>query len=154
MGGGGGIKALLQLANFTLGPNATLNTETHKNSVRIKAPNSVNASKRKHKNQIKLIKLITKINKDEYSWLILLYARVNENQYLNHGGPSQRHIVKLDKSGMVFPQPCVNHTYSNNNRTEKVTSIQNQIWIITWSNLQQCSIFMPEKYIRKEVCLC
>ena len=47
-----GFKALLQLANFTLGPDATLNTEIHKNSVRIKAPNSVNASKRKHKNQI------------------------------------------------------------------------------------------------------
>ena len=30
--GGGGVKALLQLANFTLGPDATLNTETHKNS--------------------------------------------------------------------------------------------------------------------------
>ena len=66
-GGGRGVKALLQLANFTLGPDATLNTEIHKNSVRIKAPNSVNASKRKHK-----IKLITIINKDEYSWLILL----------------------------------------------------------------------------------
>ena len=51
-GGGGVVKALLQLANFTLGPDATLNTEIHKNSVRIKAPNSVNASKRKHKNQI------------------------------------------------------------------------------------------------------
>ena len=48
----GGFKALLQLANFTLGPDATLNTEIYKNSVRIKAPNSVNASKRKHKNQI------------------------------------------------------------------------------------------------------
>ena len=48
----GGFKALLQLANFTLGPDATLNTEIHKNSVRIKAPNSVNAPKRKHKNQI------------------------------------------------------------------------------------------------------
>ena len=47
----GGFKALLQITNFTLGPDATLNTETHKNSVRIKAPNSVNASKRKHKNQ-------------------------------------------------------------------------------------------------------
>ena len=46
------FKALLQLANCTLGPDASLNTETHKNSVRIKAPNSVNASKRKHKNQI------------------------------------------------------------------------------------------------------
>ena len=48
----GGFKALLPLANFTLGPDATLNTEIHKKSVRIKAPNSVNASKRKHKNQI------------------------------------------------------------------------------------------------------
>ena len=41
----GEFKALLQLANFTLGSDATLNTEKHKNSVRIKAPNSVNASK-------------------------------------------------------------------------------------------------------------
>ena len=47
-----GVKALLQLANFTLGPNATLNTEKHKNSVPIKATNTVSASKRKHKNQI------------------------------------------------------------------------------------------------------
>ena len=77
-GGGWGVevKALLQLANVTLGPDATLNTGTHKNSVRTKAPNSVNVSKRKHKNQINHII----INKDEYSWLILLYARVNENQ--------------------------------------------------------------------------
>ena len=51
-GRGGGVKAFLQLANFTLGPDATLHTETRKNSVRIKAPNSVNASKQKHKNQI------------------------------------------------------------------------------------------------------
>ena len=46
------FKAILQLANFTLGPDATLNAEIHKKSVRIKAPNSVHASKRKHKNQI------------------------------------------------------------------------------------------------------
>ena len=78
----GGFKALLQLTNFTLGPDATLNgpdatlnTEIHKNSVRIKAPNSVNASKRKHKNQI------NHYNKQRrVLWLILLYARVNENQ--------------------------------------------------------------------------
>ena len=43
------VKGLLQLANFTLGPDATLNTGIHKKSVRI---NSVNASNRKHKNQI------------------------------------------------------------------------------------------------------
>ena len=36
-----------------MGPDATLNTEIHKKKlVRIKAPNSINASKRKHKNQI------------------------------------------------------------------------------------------------------
>ena len=38
-GGGRGVKALLHLANFTLGPDPTLNTEIHKTSVRIKAPN-------------------------------------------------------------------------------------------------------------------
>ena len=48
----GWFKALIQLANFTIGPDATLNTEIHKTSIRIKAPNSVNASKGKHKNQI------------------------------------------------------------------------------------------------------
>ena len=41
---GRGVKALLQLPNFTLGPDATLNTEIHNNSVRIKAPNSVKVS--------------------------------------------------------------------------------------------------------------
>ena len=45
-------QALLQLTNFTLGPDATFNTEIHKNSLRIQAPNSVNASKQKHKKQI------------------------------------------------------------------------------------------------------
>ena len=44
VGGEGGVKALLQLTNFTLGPDATLCAETHKNSVRIKDPTSVNAS--------------------------------------------------------------------------------------------------------------
>ena len=34
-GGGEGVKALLQLANFTLGPDVTLNTEIHKKSVRL-----------------------------------------------------------------------------------------------------------------------
>ena len=39
-------KALLQVANFILGPEATLNTEKH--LVRIRVPNTVNASERKH----------------------------------------------------------------------------------------------------------
>ena len=39
-----------------------------------------------HQSENIKIKLIIIINKDEYSWLILLYARVNENQYVNHGG--------------------------------------------------------------------
>ena len=84
-------------ANFTWGPDVTLNIEKKQKTVRIKAPYSVNASKRKHKNQIHhydkqrqvlmtnstvgqrlitqsmhqseniKIKLITMINKDEYS---------------------------------------------------------------------------------------
>ena len=61
-GEGGRAKALLQLSNLILGPDATLNTEIHKNSVRIKAPNSVDASKRNIQ-----IKLTTMINKDGYS---------------------------------------------------------------------------------------
>ena len=43
-----------------------------------------------HQSENIKIKSITIINKDEYSQLILLYVRVNENQKLNHGGPSQR----------------------------------------------------------------
>ena len=46
------LKALLQVANFTLGPMVLLIQKYIKNLVRIKAPNTVNASKRKHKNQI------------------------------------------------------------------------------------------------------
>ena len=57
-GGGGGFKALLHLANFTLGPGDTLNTEIHKNSVYIKAPNSVNASKRKRLGKRELILML------------------------------------------------------------------------------------------------
>ena len=44
------FKALLQPVNFTLGPDVNLYTEKHKSLVRIKAPTSVNGTKRKHKN--------------------------------------------------------------------------------------------------------
>ena len=47
------------------------------------------------------------INKDEYSWLILLYVRVSENQYLNHGRPSQRHIVKTPTHWLKFYEETV-----------------------------------------------
>ena len=70
-----GFKALLRPANFTLGPEATLNTEIHKSSVSIEASNSVNASKRKHKNQISHYAKQSRIH-----MAILLCARVNENQ--------------------------------------------------------------------------
>ena len=73
-----GFEALLQPANFTLSPDATLNTEIHENSVRIKVPSLINTSKRKHKNQIE------NYDKNKYSWLIILCVRVNENQQLNH----------------------------------------------------------------------
>ena len=69
----GGIKHFYSQPT-TLGPDATLNTEIHKNSVRIKAPSSVHASKRKHKNQI------NHYNKQRRVLMAnLLYARVNEN---------------------------------------------------------------------------
>ena len=47
-----GRKTSTQTNKITLGPDATPNTELHKTLIRIKAPNSVNASKRKYKNQI------------------------------------------------------------------------------------------------------
>ena len=42
------------------------------------------------------------INKEEYSWLILPCDKVNENQQLNHGGPSQRQIVKPPTHWLKF----------------------------------------------------
>ena len=46
--GGEGVKVLLRPANFTLHPDATLTTEIHKTSVRIKAPNSQAAASPVH----------------------------------------------------------------------------------------------------------
>ena len=68
-------KALLQLANFTVGPDATLYTEIHKNSVHIKAPYSVNAPNRKYKNQINHY-----VKQRRVLMAILLCSRVKENQ--------------------------------------------------------------------------
>ena len=91
--GAGAVKAPLRPANFSLGPDATLNTEIHKKMVRIKAPNLVTASKRIHKNQI------NHYDKQRRVLVTVLCARVNENQQLNHGKPSQRHIVKPQPTG-------------------------------------------------------
>ena len=48
----GGSKHL-QPTTFTLGPDATPHTEIHENSVRIRVPNSVKASKRKHEKKVR-----------------------------------------------------------------------------------------------------
>ena len=48
----GGLKHFYSYPTSPWCPDVTLNSEIHKNLVRIKAPNSVLASKRKHKNQI------------------------------------------------------------------------------------------------------
>ena len=69
------LKHFNKPANFTVGPDATLNTEIHKNSVRLKAPNTVNASKRSHKNQMNHYDKQRRV-----LMAILLCARVNENQ--------------------------------------------------------------------------
>ena len=93
-GGGGGFKALLLLANFTLGPDATLNKEIHKNSVRIKALNSVNASKWKHKNQI------NHYNKPRR--VLMANSTVCQSKWkpiVEPRRPSQRHIVKPQPTG-------------------------------------------------------
>ena len=57
-----------------------------------------------HQSENIKIKLITMINKDEYSWLILLCARVNENQQLNHSqakdiSSSPNPLVKVLRRG-------------------------------------------------------
>ena len=85
------------LANFFLGPDTTLNTEIHKTGSHKRLP-----TQSMHQSENIKIKLITIINKDEYSWLILLYARVNENQLFNHGGPSQRDFVNVVKESICF----------------------------------------------------
>ena len=56
-----GFKALLQLANFTLGPDATLYTEIHKNSVRITS-------------RVKLhIYLLNMVVQDIFSWILQIW---------------------------------------------------------------------------------
>ena len=65
-----GLKHFYDQPTSTWVPMIRLIQKIHKNSVRIKAPNSVNASKRKKK--IKKIKLITVINKEKYSWQFYL----------------------------------------------------------------------------------
>ena len=62
------------------GNRNTKRTKKHKNKMTHgktynKSPRRIN-----HQSENTKIKLITIINKHEYSWLILLYARVNENQ--------------------------------------------------------------------------
>ena len=74
-GGGGVVKAPLRPANFTLGPDAFLTTEIHKKLALIKVPNTVNASKQKHKNQINHYDKQRRV-----LMAILLCARVNKNQ--------------------------------------------------------------------------
>ena len=58
----GEVKPFLRPANFTPGLNATLNTEIHKTSVRIKVP-----TQSMHQSESIKIKLISRVNEDEYS---------------------------------------------------------------------------------------
>ena len=71
----GAFKALLQLANFTWVPMLLLIQKY----INIRFAKRLPTQSMHQSENIK-IKLITIINKDEYSWLILLYAIVNENQ--------------------------------------------------------------------------
>ena len=73
MGGGGRVRGLKHFYSWPTSPwvPMLLNTEVHKNSVRIKAPNTDNASKRKPKSLDKQRRVL---------WLILLCSIVNENQ--------------------------------------------------------------------------
>ena len=86
-----GFKALLQLHNFTLGPDATLKTEIHKTSVRIKAPNSVNASKRiNHYNKQRRV-LMAHSTVCQSKWKPIVEPR--------RAKPKTYHIVKPQPTG-------------------------------------------------------
>ena len=85
------MKALLRPANFTLGPDVTLNTEKHKKkSVRRKALNSVNASKRKHKYQIyHYIDEMKYHDTEIFIMYILMQTRVHHKSKWN----KRKHII-------------------------------------------------------------
>ena len=82
-GGGGGVKALLQLATSPWVPMLLL-------IQKYKTIGSLEGSQRSQCIQAKTkIKLITIINNDEYSWLILLYARVDETHSCTTAGQTK-----------------------------------------------------------------
>ena len=90
--GGGVVKALLQLANFTLGPDATINTEIHKNSVHLKAPKPqpfpdtkrkrkpTNLNKHKPNKRTKSTKISSLFPKRGYRWLKFYEEAVIESE--------------------------------------------------------------------------
>ena len=73
-----------------------------KHSVRLEAPNSVSALKRKHKNHINHYDKQRRVHMANSAC-----ARVNENQYLNHGGPNQRHIRQAPTHWLKFYEEAV-----------------------------------------------
>ena len=81
-----GFNAHLRQANFTLGPDVTLDTEKHKKSVCIKGPNSVSASKRKHKN---------------------VYSSSCEEVYMNKSEISTSCLEIAICIGVVFPHKVI-----------------------------------------------
>ena len=80
-----------------------------------------------HQSENTKIKLITKINKDEYSWLILLYARVNENQQLNHGKSSSSlyhmalfiNLMRLNYITETYISVLLVHSFSADTTTRR-----------------------------------
>ena len=85
----GGLKAPPQPANPTRVPTL-LSIHKHTKPRPAQRP----PTQPTHQSENIKIKLITIINKDEHAWPTPPHARANENQQLNHGGPSQRHTVK------------------------------------------------------------
>ena len=47
------------------------------------------------------------INKNEYSWLVLLCARVNDNQKLNHCGPKPKTYRQAPNHWLKFYEEVI-----------------------------------------------
>ena len=72
------------------------------------------------------IKLITVINKDEYSWLILLYARVNEKPIVEPRRAKPKTYRQAPKKVREKSRECHNHKpqpFPDPNRKRKPTNL-------------------------------
>ena len=102
------FKALLQPANFTLGPDAAVYTDIHKHSVRKKAPNSVNASKLdKTRFPLAVYFSCLKIHSDYSFNVVITVTEIDKKAMI-------RNLYKIKLHKVIHPK-----TYSDRNSKKK-----------------------------------